>query len=340
MHGLRGRLRSGRILTGSLIAALCVAGPVGYVGSTAAYADSVVASMDITPTQVSAATCSTVTFVVETDDAFGNGVAGETITFSVTGANSASGTATTDTNGNASFSYSGTNAGTDTITATDQAAGLTVTATATWTGGGCGVPSCQISITSNFNGTAILGGSYIWFNSVFKPKGIPSSGATIQLTGATVSFTANGTPYTVAIPDAAITFSPSAAKATLSFNGSEWVETVPVSFADNVFLSGVPFLVPVGGLPGGISPVTWQGSMTLPPGVSLQWQWSAAVYSQFSTDLNALGVKPLHSTSLDAYPNGDQAGTPENFKPFVIGGARGGGGSNFTGSYSATGTCS
>jgi hypothetical protein len=36
------------------------------------------------------------------------------------------------------------------------------------------------------------------------------------------------------------------------------------------------------------------------------------------------------------YNNSDQAGTPENFKQFVIGGARGGGGSNYTGSYSGT----
>jgi hypothetical protein len=35
--------------------------------------------------------------------------------------------------------------------------------------------------------------------------------------------------------------------------------------------------------------------------------------------------------------NSDHAGTPENFKPFVIGGARGGGGSNYTGLYSGTG---
>src|SRR5439155_361606 len=34
--------------------------------------------------------------------------------------------------------------------------------------------------------------------------------------------------------------------------------------------------------------------------------------------------------------NSDHAGTPEAFKPYVIGGARGGGGSNYTGSLSGT----
>jgi hypothetical protein len=138
-----------------------------------------------------------------------------------------------------------------------------------------------------------------------------------------------------------ITFSPTATTATLSFNGSEWVETVPSSFGDNVFLTGVPFQVPAGGLPGGINPVSWQIHETPIAGISVSWQWAAAVYTQFSTDLNAIGVKPLHSSNLDQYPSGDQAGTPENERQYVIGGARGGGGSNFTGSYSSTSaTCS
>jgi hypothetical protein len=43
---------------------------------------------------------------------------------------------------------------------------------------------------------------------------------------------------------------------------------------------------------------------------------------------------------LSIYHNADHAGTPENYKPYLTAGARGGGGANFTGSYSATGTCS
>src|SRR5262249_53780935 len=71
-------------------------------------------------------------------------------------------------------------------------------------------------------------------------------------------------------------------------------------------------------------------------GVTLKWQWSAAVYTNFGADYNAFNVKPLDSNSATIYPNSDHAGTPEAFKSFVVGGARGGGGSNFTGSYSAT----
>jgi hypothetical protein len=109
----------------------------------------------------------------------------------------------------------------------------------------------------------------------------------------------------------------------------------------------VAYQVPAGGLPGGINPVTWTGTMSGSASFSLQWQWGAAVYTQFTTNYNQLGIKPLHSTSLDSYHVGDQAGTPEGvntggtaWKTFVTGGARGGGGSNWTGSYSPTGSVS
>jgi hypothetical protein len=205
-------------------------------------------------------------------------------------------------------------------------------------------PTCPTaSIKSNFNGTAIPGGDWIWFNSVLKASGA-SSGGTITFTGQTITFGST----TVPVRDATITFSPSATTATTVFNVPElrWETTVPAKFGDNVFLSGLGFHVPAGGLPGGINPVTWSGNFSTSPGISLNWQWGAAVYGEAFTnggvlEYEYLKVKPVHSTSLDAYHNGDQAGTPENplVKHAVTGGARGGGGSNFTGSYSATGHC-
>ena len=71
-------------------------------------------------------------------------------------------------------------------------------------------------------------------------------------------------------------------------------------------------------------------------GVSLQWQWGAAVYTQFGAT-GSINVKSTDDTKGDCtYKNSDHAGTPENFKAYVVGGARGGGGSNWTGSYSGT----
>jgi hypothetical protein len=250
-----------------------------------------------------------------------------------------------------SFTFTGPHA-TNTISISVGPGTHTVTATVNWdtnksrsammTLSGCAPPppTCTgNAIVSNFNGTAIPGGDYIWFNSVFKPTGVASGGGTVTLSNAHVTFSVGTTDYTVPVPDAVITFSPSAGSGSTSFNGTEWVTTVPSSFSDNVFLSGVAFPVPASGLAGGINPVTWTGDFTLNSVSSISWQWAAAVYTTFSTDYNSLGVKPLHSTSLDSYNNGDQAGTPENFKSDVTGGARGGGGANATGSYSPTGGC-
>jgi hypothetical protein len=92
-----------------------------------------------------------------------------------------------------------------------------------------------------------------------------------------------------------------------------------------------------GGLPGGIDPVTISGTFgSDTPGLSFEWKWAAAVYTSFSDDLNAVGVKPIDGNDANPYDNSDHAGTPENFKDSVTGGARGGGGSNWTGSYSGT----
>ena len=187
--------------------------------------------------------------------------------------------------------------------------------------------SCDGSIQSNFNGTAIPAGRTVWFNSVFKSSGISSAGATIFFQGQTVSFSAGGIPYTLSVPDAAISFDPAATTATTTFDAAlnRWVTRVPLGFDKNVFLAGLSFSAPAGGLPGGINPVTWSGAFSSDrPGVTVQWQWAAAVYTSFSTDHGALGVKPVDGSSQNPYANSDHAGTPENFKAAVIGGARGG----------------
>ncbi|HTA67310.1 MAG TPA: hypothetical protein VK776_03505 [Bryobacteraceae bacterium] len=203
-------------------------------------------------------------------------------------------------------------------------------------------------ISSNFNGTPIAGGNYVWFNSAFSLPGFDPSQLTSPLTitfnAVTITFTANGTPYTVNAPNASITYNPGATTATTTFTPGtpgQWTTTLPTThLAGSNFLDAVEFLVPPGGLPGGIGPVTWQGTFSSTAStINVQWQWAAAVYTAFGTDYNTLGVKPVDDNHGSAYQNSDHAGTPENFKQFVTGGARGGGGSNYTGSYSGTGSC-
>jgi len=201
-----------------------------------------------------------------------------------------------------------------------------------------GADPCASANGSNFNGTPIAGGNFIWFSAVARVKGFDASaGMTLRFTASTIRFTAGATTYELDVPDNVITFSPTAIEASTSFDGVAWTTIVPSSFSQDVFLGGLPFQGPAGGLPGGINPVTWSGTFAATSsGVTVEWQWGAAVYRQFSIDSSLLGVKPVDGGKSSPYPNSDHAGTPEDFKPYVTGGARGGGGSNWTGSWSGT----
>lgn len=206
----------------------------------------------------------------------------------------------------------------------------------------CPAPS---SNASNFNGTPIQSGNFIWFNSNFTASGIPSTGATINFSGGSISFTADQ-PYVVPVPNAQVTFSPSARCSSTSFDTftNTWTTIVPLSGSDEIFLSGVVFPVPAGFSGRVQGAVTWQGNFSSDTaGITIGWKWSAAVYTTLTSDYNVLGVKPTHTMAC-LYNNSDHAGTPEgvdpnsgaHFKSFVVGGARGGGGSNWTGSWSGT----
>jgi len=210
-------------------------------------------------------------------------------------------------------------------------------------------PPCVATATnsSNFNGTSVPGGSYLWFNANFTAQHVPSSGVTIDFTNGNISFNAGGTNYSLAVPNAKITFSPTATCTSTTFDTvtNTWMTTVPVSGDDEIFLTGLAWPVPSGGLPGGANPVNFSGtysSETSAPGLSIQMKWSVAAYSSFTTDYNALQVKAGHQRAC-GQSNGEHAGTPEGvdstntpWKHFLIGGPRGGGGSNFTGSWSGT----
>jgi hypothetical protein len=199
---------------------------------------------------------------------------------------------------------------------------------------GCVVAS---QIKSEFNGTAILAGDCIWFNSHFKLKGVGSNLVTVQVTDINVS----SSEFDLDLPDALVTFNPSATTATTTFNAvlNRWETTVPSNYTSNVFMSGGFLHLPTG-LKGGVKNVYWSATFHIvtPVPVSLSWQWSAAAYESAACDVPYadLCVKPVDSNTLSAYHNSDHAGTPECVKSYVTGGARGGGGSNFTGSWSGT----
>ena len=186
----------------------------------------------------------------------------------------------------------------------------------------------------NFNMQSTPAGATLWFNSIFKLNGgTPVPGSHLYVTAGTIAYGAT----IVQVPDAVITFTAAGVTATATFNtvGNFWNITVPYSFGDNVFMAGLEYTLPVS-IPNNTA-TTWSASFAtdVPGGLKINWQGAAAAYSTFGS-YNSLGVKSLHSNSGDSYPNGDQAGTPENFKPNLVSGGTGGGGSNYTGSYSNT----
>ncbi len=196
--------------------------------------------------------------------------------------------------------------------------------------------SCANSIESNFNGTDVAAGKWIWFSAHLKLSSHPNTNFMVLLNNSQVTSGA----FTLNIPNAKLSFSTTATAASYTFTANTWNITVPLSSAneDEIFLSGLAWQVSAGGMKGGLNPVTWTGKFFSDANVSLSWQWSAAVYNNFSTDYNGTNVVLLHNSA-------DHAGTPVKYAVAgnSIGGARGGGASNYTGSWSSTkstGTCS
>jgi uncharacterized repeat protein (TIGR01451 family) len=221
-------------------------------------------------------------------------------------------------------------------------------------------PTCSMDkIKSNFDGTKVepIAGEpqWVWFNSVIKQKGVTSSGGTIKVTNQHITIKLHsGEVITVSVPNATLIFftTTKTGQGSTEFKGGEWVTRVPIVngkvFGDDIFMAGLAWHIPAGVQIASAEPVTWEADFTASAGMNtnplLEWQWAAAVYSKLSATeagYNEMEVKPLHSTTEDKYPTGDNAGTPE--KPAVQAlhteGARGGGGSNYTGSYSGTEKC-
>jgi hypothetical protein len=225
--------------------------------------------------------------------------------------------------------------------ASTQNADMTVTAP---------LVSQKVCLDAPFNGTAIPAGSTVWFNAVFQTTGQKITTLThLTFYNQSIQIGSSGTPMHV--PDGVITFDPNAAFASTTFDpvNNRWNTILPTyNLAGKNWLSGMPVQFP-SGLAASTSPVTWCGQFDSDDAsLQLGWQWAAAVYSSNSTfvyfdpnnptDLNYIGVKAVDDNKADVnYKNSDHAGTPENELNFVIGGARGGGGGNYTGGYSGSG---
>jgi hypothetical protein len=211
---------------------------------------------------------------------------------------------------------------------------LVVTVNAANTGSSCVTTT---AIQSDFNSTPIPGGRHIWFNSSFTVNGIgklkKNDEVIIVVTNSQITFKANNKAYTLKVPDARIRFGKNVIIANTRFIDNIWETVVPVNFNKDVFMTGLAYAVPAN-LPGNIKDLKWTANISIDKkDISLSWIWGAAVYSKFAGN-TGLKIKPVSGLFQNLYLNTDDAGTPENFKLFVVAGATGKGKNNYTGDHS------
>ncbi|MGZ8541351.1 MAG: DUF4082 domain-containing protein, partial [Chitinophagaceae bacterium] len=198
--------------------------------------------------------------------------------------------------------------------------------------------SCVIKtfIESDFNSTAIPAGRYIWFNSSFSPgsfEKLKKEPVTITVTNSWITFKASNRQYTLKVPDSRIRVDKNIFIAGTGFINNVWETTIPVDFNKDIFMGGLSYRVPVN-FPGKIRDVKWTADISIDkPGISVSWKWGAAVYTRFA-DHPDLKIKPVDGPWQNPYQNTDYAGTPENYKAFVVAGATGNGKNDYNGEFS------
>ena len=196
-------------------------------------------------------------------------------------------------------------------------------------------PGTAASSAQDFNNTAIAAGRTIWFSLVGAanlPRGVTT--ATVYVKNAQVQFTSGTATYQLPMPGGALTYGSAITQATTLYAAAtnQWQTRAPSSLGGNVYLTGLSFAVATPITPT-VRNVTVSGYFsTDTPGLTASWKWGAAVYTSFNnTDYTTLGIKPVDSSTASQYRNSDKAGAPESYKAFLVAGARGYGGTNYTG---------
>ena len=196
------------------------------------------------------------------------------------------------------------------------------------------------TICGNFN-SQNPGGGWVWCNA--HVSGTPGKKVTVFCQNASLTLNCqDGKSYTFPIPNGQINFSPTCTVGTNWFDGTQWNTTLPCAGDDQIFLQGCA--IPWQSDFANCQSVCWTGVFSCDTaGFTCNWQWGAACYNNSQPACGSISPKACHKTSCpngQYYNSGDNAGCPENTKPYCVGGATGGGGSNCTGSWSGTGSCS
>lgn len=215
------------------------------------------------------------------------------------------------------------------------------------------MPSCTSAIQVRFDKygmTHIPTGSTIWFTGVLKAVHTADGSAItfptrIQVHEARITF--GSWPYVIAMPDSSVTLDPSVSVPYRLWSGPQHLDVAysPSQVSHEALFDALPYEAPEPFIPHSSGPVTWTATFTAShPGITIEWAWSAAVYSQFGP-VGSFKLKPLSGPIAqvepqagppDLYENADTAGTPEAYKQYVMPGAMGSGAPQYTGERSDT----
>jgi hypothetical protein len=202
----------------------------------------------------------------------------------------------------------------------------------------CVIPPSGTAIGGSpvsWNGFTAPSGSVVWINAYLDASNVPTNTiTTVDFTG--VTLVVNATSY--ALPNGQVVFNPAVSTPTTVVNADgSWTTTVNPTFKNDIFFDGQA--IPVdsnleNGGNGNTGSTLSFSTNSSDSSLQFQWQWGAAVYTSWPGNA-AANIEPVHAAQ--------QAGAPLNpaVEKTLIQGSRGGGGSNFTGSWSGTGqgTC-
>jgi hypothetical protein len=165
----------------------------------------------------------------------------------------------------------------------------------------------------------------------------------VDFTG--VTFVLNNITYN--LPNGVLIFNPSApAIPSTSFDANAgpygtWTTTVnPNDLSDEIFFDGNA--IPVdSNISGGGKATFNYTTLSTDTSLAFSWQWSAAVFTNWPV-WGGVGNPDVgnNAAEIEPYHGALQSGAPQNttVEASLIQGPRGGGGSNFTGSWSGTGS--
>ena len=197
-------------------------------------------------------------------------------------------------------------------------------------------------IEADFDDDSITASNFIWFTSSIQTPSSRNSSFTVHIFDQTIQLSVDNSNIVLDVPEAYVIFSNGVPTATTVFSNGVWITITKPGVSGNTFASALQWQVPfdLNGRYGScwgrdrddghtrfkrhVNSATWCARFAVDkPGVVINWQWSAVVHSSMTNDCNKLGVKPCDDNSCSNWRNNDPAGCCENFKSFLVCGARG-----------------